>query len=264
LSSHQQQFGIKLNTFLLFKNFQINAESVFSLYPKTFGNRKRVFERKSSIGILGLWGNHKNNVDFEFGALNHQGFNKFALGYSYIWYRDNTKTSQNSGALGLHIDKWSLIHENDFFSGKGKDRFRTGKMHISFQDSLIKYQSGFVLWTGETNGSIWNKTKYSKCPNGYRDLHKLPYGKTSHGVLYFGVSKSIFDQNSISFQMGWDSEQIRHIIQNKFIHDMPLIPKNIARKTPHYPRLDKDGLPTFNKDDTRKTKIFYSYGWNNY
>ena len=60
-----------------------------------------------------------------------------SVGYAYIFYKDNVQTSQNSGAISFHYKQFGITHENDFFAGKGRDRYRTAKMRLSFQDSLL-------------------------------------------------------------------------------------------------------------------------------
>ena len=263
ISSHQNQYGIKLNTYVLFKNIQVNTESIYSFYSFTLGKRKNVLESTNSIGIVGIWGKEKKDVDFELSPTTNQGNKNVSVGYAYIFYKDNVQTSQNSGAISFHYKQFGITHENDFFAGKGRDRYRTAKMRLSFQDSLLKYQTGFNLWTGETKGTDWIKKKTKKCPNGYKNLFNMPYGRTSHGIVYFGINGFILDRSIGNIKIGWDSEEIRHVIQNRFMHDLPFIPKSIARKTPHYPRLNANGFPIFNKDEARKSCFYYEFGWNN-
>jgi hypothetical protein len=60
--------------------------------------------------------------------------------------------------------------------------------------------------------------------------------------------------------MGIDSEQVRHVFQNKLFHDLPFLPKKYQNQTPHYPRLNKEGLPVFTKNEVRKDKFYFSLG----
>ena len=260
LSSHQTQYGFKLNTFVLLDHFQFNTESIFSYYPRNIGQRKRMFENKNSIGIVGLFGNSKTTSDFSYSCIQHQSFKKYGIAYSYIWYRDNQSTSQKSGAIGIHFNRLSILHENDFFSGFGKDRFRTGDIKLCFQDSLIKYMSGIQLWTGETSGTRVKENKDSKTIKRYKDLSDLPYGRSSNGIFFIGISSNFYLNNNLNIKAGWDSEQIRHLIQNKILHDFPLLPN--SNKTPYYPRLDSKGLPTFKKENMKKPRFFYSFDLN--
>ena len=220
-----------------------------------------MFENKNSIGVVGLFGSLKNTSDYSYSCLQHQSLKKYGLAYSYIWYRDNKSTSQKSGAVGFHVNRLSILHENDFFSGFGKDRFRTGDITICLQDSLTKYISGIQLWTGETSGTRIKENKENKTKR-YKNLSDLPYGRTSNGIFFIGISNKIYLNNNLNIKLGLDSEQIRHLIQNKLLHDFPLLPKK--NKTPYYPRLDSNGLPTFNKENIKKARLYYSFELNGF
>tara|TARA_Y100000385_G_scaffold223555_1_gene233683 strand:- start:292 stop:954 length:663 start_codon:yes stop_codon:yes gene_type:complete len=218
-----------------------------------------MFENKNSIGVVGLFGNLKTTSDYSYSCLQHQSLKKYGIAYSYIWYRDNKSTSQKSGAIGIHVNHLSILHENDFFSGFGKDRFRTGDITICFQDSLIKYMSGIQLWTGETSGTRIKEAKENRAKR-YKNLSDLPYGRTSNGIFFIGISNKIYLNNNLNIKLGWDSEQIRHLTQNKLLHDFPLLSKR--NKTPYYPRLDSNGFPTFNKENIKKARLYYSFELN--
>jgi hypothetical protein len=68
-------------------------------------------------------------------------------------------------------------------------------------------------------------------------------------------------------RIGIDSERIRHAFQNRLMHDLIFLPKRFPRKTPHYPMLDQDGCPTFDKTAVRKSKLYLQGGvrdvWSN-
>ncbi len=219
-----------------------------------------MFENKNSIGIVGLFGNSKTSSDYSYSCIQHQSFKKYGIAYSFIWYNDNQSTSQKSGAIGIHINRISILHENDFFSGFGKDRFRTGDITLCLQDSHMKYIAGIQLWTGETSGTRIREKNESKSTKRFKDLSNLPYGRTSNGIFFIGISSNIYLNNNLNIKMGWDSEQIRHLIQNKILHDFPLLPN--SNKTPYYPRLDSDGQPTFKKENIKKPRFYYSFDLN--
>jgi hypothetical protein len=53
---------------------------------------------------------------------------------------------------------------------------------------------------------------------------------------------------------------VRHVFQNKLFHDLPFLPKKYQNQTPHYPRLNTEGLPVFTKNEVRKDKFYFSLG----
>jgi len=210
-----------------------------------------------AIGAVGTWGLMNKRSNFQINNLNYQSNANYGFGYSYIWYFDKIGTRQNSGAIALHVQDFSFLMENDFLAGQGRDRFHTGSVYFSYTDSLYSIGSGFDLWTGETRKSNWNREKKDKMPNGYRNLSKLPFGKTSHGIWFTRINVNLPFQQNIALKVGWDSENIRHVFQNRIMHDLIFLPKKIERKTPHYPRLDNYGNPCFIRDSIKQPSIYY-------
>ena len=45
-------------------------------------------------------------------------------------------------------------------------------------------------------------------------------------------------------ELGIDAEQIRHAVQNKFMHD-GVLPLTVKSNNPHYPMLQQDGSPYY-------------------
>lgn len=260
--THENELGIELNSFLLSKRTQLNAGTRFSFLLNSFGKRKKIFEQRINLGVLVLGGKRQNTPDQYCAGLNHNSNFNNAFGYNYIWYFDNAGTSQRSGAFGLTFRESSLFFENDVFGGQAKDRFRTGHLLYSFRKNDFRLNFGLNLWTGETSGTSWIKSNDKKCPNGYKNLAKLPYGKTSHGIFYVGFQSKFPYSQFIRFRVGFDSEEIRHFFQNRITHDLIFLPNTVPHNTPHYPRLDENGNPTFNKDSRRKDLYYIQLGAN--
>lgn len=254
--------GIRLDGYATYHFAQLNLGDVVTFSFSNLANRKKMFENRLSLGAILLGGTRTELPDFIWDGLRHQTSYQNAIGYNYIWYRDNLLTRQNAGGWTLQFSNFQLFFENDIFAGTGLDKFRTGHLMIGYQYGMYNFQIGTKLWTGETSGSIWQKKPLYKCPSGYRILEDLPYGKTSHGILYGGLAYSLPYGNYLSGQIGFDAEQVRHLFQNRLSHDMLLLPKKIERKTPHYPRLDGNGHPVFEKSKVRKTKLYAEFGVN--
>lgn len=262
MGTHKHSYGINLKAYYADYFYQLNVGNSFTWNAYSFGSRKKFFESRTSVGALLLADKRKETIDFELDGLNHQTQANYGIGYNYLIYWDNAKTSQLSGGWSMHIKNFSMKFENDVFGGQAKDRFRTGHLTASYLYNQFKWTLGLSMWTGETAGSNWVKMPMDNCPSGFRYLDELPFGKTSHGILYGGMTTSLPYGNTAHFRVGVDSENVRHFFQNRLTHDLILLPKSIERNTPHYPRLDQYGCPTFEKDSVRKDRFYMQFGLN--
>ncbi len=259
--SHENEIGIEVNTCGLYRFTQLNVGTRFSFLLNSLGGRINYLENRTNVGLLFLGGKRQTPIENYFAGLIHNSNYNNALGYNYIWYFDNAGTSQRSGAFGLTLNKTSIFFENDVFGGQAKDRFRTGHLQFSYRTELVRYSLGINMWTGETCGSPRLKP-IENCPNGFKNLTNLPFGKTSHGIFYFGAQYQLPIFQNIHWRLGMDSEEIRHFFQNRLTHDLMFLPKSIPRNTPHYPRIDKNGNPVFNKNDRREDLFYLQFGTN--
>jgi hypothetical protein len=263
LGTHVNAFGFTLNAFYTSHFFQCNLGNQIKYNLTSYGKRKFFWENRTNLGLILVGGRKKDFIDFQFDGLNHQTLYSNGIGYNYLWYFDQANTSQRSGAWSLHINPISIYFENDVFAGQAKDRFRTGIIEVKYAFSEhTSFFTNFYIWTGETRNSVWVKESSDKCPNGYRILEPLPYGKTSHGIWSIGVHHQLFPHHVFSGKIGIDSEQIRHLIQNRFTHDLIFMPKQFPRNTPHYPRLNSDGKTVFDKREIRKNRFYFQLNLN--
>lgn len=240
---------------------QINAQSSFHFHLTNLGQRKYFFESRTAFGAVLLAGKkQRDTFDFQMNALNHQTNYNLGLGYNYILYHDNVNTTQRSGGFALHIKEFSIHHENDIFAGQGRDRFRTGQFHFSYQYEDYKFGLGVKMWTGETRGAKHVDFVNDKIRGGYKTLDDLPYGKTSHGIFYGSLTYNLPYNQDAFVKIGVDSEEIRHAIQNRLIHDLIFLPKGVQHHSSHYPRLDEIGCPVFEKQQAKKDKFYFQIG----
>jgi len=260
IGSHEKSYGVQLNSYFQYRFFQLNACSSLQFYKYSWGNRRNFFESRNALGLVGFFGEKNQYIDWQYSSLTKQSPHDYAISYSSIWYLDNAGSSQRSGAFGLQLKRISLSHENDAFAGIATDRFRTGIFKVNWNDSLFKIGTGILIWTGETSGvsKQYNPEIYSK---SFKNLSTLPYGKTSNGILFGQIQYRLGD-NTVGIQIGTDSEEIRHQIQNEFFHDLPFLPKKYQNQTPHYLRLNENGLPVFERTEARKSRFYYSVGLN--
>lgn len=262
VGTHVNSIGVKINGYYHDYFYQVNAGSSLTFNLNSYGNRKKFWEFRNTIGLILLAGKKQLNPDFQLDGLMHNTKYNYGIGYNYIWYFDNAKTSQRSGGWSAHLKNFSILFENDVFGGQAKDRFRTGHLAFSYRMNDFKFSTGLYIWTGETANSIWQKVPLDQCPSGFRLLEDLPYGRTSHGIIYGGIQFHPGFGQIAQLRVGIDSEQIRHGFQNRLTHDLILLPKKIERNTPHYPRLDENGCAVFDKMEVRKAKFYFQQGMN--
>tara|TARA_R110002072_G_scaffold303060_2_gene492414 strand:+ start:1495 stop:2400 length:906 start_codon:yes stop_codon:yes gene_type:complete len=260
VGSHQSSFGLTINAYWTDYFVQINANSTVSYQFYDLGERKRYWEMRNAAGLLLMGGKKEKRVDFQLDGLNHQTPYNYAVGFNYILYKDQAGTSQLSGGFAAHLKNLAIYHENDVFGGKSKDRFRTGQFHFSYRYEDYKFGIGLKMWTGETQYAPLVDTISDKMRGGYRILENLPYGKTSHGILYGSLVANLPYQQNAFIKLGVDSEQIRHVFQNRFIHDLLFLPKKVKHHSPHYPRLGEDGKAVFNKEDAKSNRYYFQFG----
>ena len=262
IGSHNRSVGVTINGYWTDYFVQINASSSIQFYSLSYGKRRNFWESRNAIGAILLAGKKERTPEFQLDGLNHNTTYNFGVGYNYVAYFNNSGTSQFSGGFAAHIKHLGIYHENDVFGGQAKDRFRTGHVLVTYQYRDYKFGLGVNLWTGETAHSNWQKINSDKMPNGFRILEELPYGKTSHGIVYTSFTYNLPYGQDAFLRIGADSENIRHAIQNRLMHDLLFIPKKLKRTTPHYPRLDKNGCPVFNKEDARPISYYFQFGTN--
>lgn len=260
--SHVNSVGVSVNSYYHDYFYQLNVGSTFTYNLTSYGSRKKFWESRSSLGLLFLAGQKQITPDFQLNGLLHNTPYNYGIGYNYIWYYDNAETSQLSGGWSAHVKNFSILFENDVFGGQAKDRFRTGHLAFNYRYQDFKFVTGLYIWTGETANSVWERVSMDKCPSGFRILEDLPYGKTSHGIVYGGIVYNLGYGQFAQAKMGIDSEKIRHGFQNRFIHDLLFLPSSVERNTPHYPRLDENGCATFEDTLVRKSKFYFQIGAN--
>ncbi len=260
--SHQASVGVTLRGYWTDYFVQMNATSSIQFYTGSYGRRVNFWESRNAVGLVLLGGKKQRNIDFQLDGLNHNTPFNYGVGFNYIGYFNNNGTSQLSGGFAAHIKNLSIYHENDVFGGQAKDRFRTGHMLLSYQYQDYKFGLGLNLWTGETSNSQWQKIKTDKMPSGFRLLEDLAYGKSSHGILYTSFAYNLPYRQDVFLRLGVDSENIRHVFQNRLMHDMIFLPKKMKRSTPHYPRLNEDGCPVFEKELVRPPSYYFQFGTN--
>jgi hypothetical protein len=241
LGSHFQRLGINLNFFYVNRFFQANSEIRTYFSFKNLGPRLVYPELVLSQGIAFAYGPKQNLVNPFISSISNQTGHLHSVAYSYNAYFNKIKTKQQTGILAFQFNRISVIAENDILGHTYFDRFRTGGFLIQYQhEDKFQVAINSTLWTGEMGNKVVNDSNYkARC---YIDTTKGRYTQYSHGLLSLQFKYNIGLSQNLQTNVGVDAEKVRNAVQNKFIHDMPFIPKKwIKPVNCHIPMLDTAG-----------------------
>ncbi|AFC23532.1 polymorphic toxin type 23 domain-containing protein [Saprospira grandis] len=258
LGTHLRRMGLMGHLYYAGDFYQLNLQWHQHYNWSARGTDQRAWESQIKLGAQGSWGPKYQQVEQIhpfLTAAGQQTARPYALGYAYIFYLDQWKTSQRSGIFSAQIKDFRFFFENDFLAFQSLDRYRTGAMglHYRYKD----WQFGFsnITYTGDAYSpySPWISNPNFPSASGYIDMASAPYGDKSLGVLALKIDwRPHFEalshdflvhlQPQLSLRLGVDAEQIRNLVQNKWIHDSKLLPLNWnEEKNPHIPMVDSEG-----------------------
>jgi RHS repeat-associated protein len=148
---------------------------------------------------------------FTLGVGAELGYEDASIGFGTNIFKSNDGTSQRIGSVSLSKGGFRLLYQNDYISkskglnnlGDNGDRYRTASLRVSYKD----YSIGFKLATGDPG-------RYMK-DREFEDVNGHATYKNGNeyrlGALYVGYK---------NYQIGLNSEGVRHVIQNRFAHDI--------------------------------------------
>jgi len=251
-------------------NIQCNARAGVTYNIRGYGTKIHGPEIQLGLGIVMPFGSKDSIINSSIDLLSNRSGRNNSIGYSFNYYFDRTGTSQSTGIIGFQSKHFRFLTENDILAFKKQDKFRTAAAIVSYSDIVNTFSIKIVLWTGDSFDpnaiKITNDTIY-RSRFGYKDLTKAAWGKNSVGILCFQVERafSIVTPQTAKIMIGVDAEQVRQILQNKIVHDMPFIPERwIGYKNVHYPMLQKDGTPCLKRfgQKVRPPKPFFNVALN--
>lgn len=185
---------------------------------------------------------------------------KHKIGYIHQIYIDKVKTSQNTGSLLLKFGNFFIISENDLWGTKVTDSYRTAAIRIGYEQNNRQLSLNAILWTGNAMAAKRQTAPDYPSRFGFKDLTNVPYGRFSHGIFNLHFSQILPYNQNLCFNTGIDSEYVRHILQNRFIHDMYFLPlKLVPTPNPHYPMLTPNGEPYLYKNEQKIKPTTFSY-----
>lgn len=248
--THFQRFGIVLQGYGIREKMQFNASLRLYQNYKNLGPKNTYNELSSSLGVLFAYGGLNTELNRFVNSVSNQTNYKNAIAYSYNLWLNKNKTSQVTGTLALHFDKFAIISENDALAKKYLDRYRTGAILVQYQHQQFQYAVSSTMWTGKLGRGVRDDSNFKGA--GYLNLEDHTYGNLSHGLLNAQVS--YLDEFSQVYQInaGIDADQVRNVLQNKLMHDMPFVPKKWNKAgNLHFPMLDENGNQYLYKENQK-------------
>lgn len=251
LGTHSNRIGIIAKVFGFYDFLQINAQALGNYTFRNWGAQQKGWELQLRAGIVGAWGRRDSLTNPYLNEISNQTGRRFSVGYAYVWYLDTWKTSQRSGTFGFQLWDFRLVMENDFLSLIPQDRYRTGALGVYYWLRQTNTQLGLhhISWTGDPYGenANWVRKKDTDFPSrfGYIDTYHAPYGRFSNGILGLDIEQQLPFFQYAHVAIGIDAEQIRNAMQNRLVHDNPVMTifnGEYDRGTnPHIPMICIDG-----------------------
>jgi hypothetical protein len=267
------KIGVTVGGALWYQYVQVNTQYYAYHCFNNLGPQGKRSETQLHLGILGAFGKIDSLDNAFFDALSNQTKRKYAVAYAYKIYNDKIGTSQKSGAIGFCFGKVRFITENDLLAGKGSDKYRTGAFLFDYTHNNWQFVLNNILWTSNPKAKGSHREKNN--PNypsrfGYYNCEGTPFSQYSHGILaaqvkFVASSPTLLQLHPFDAQIGIDDERIRNLIQNKLIHDMPLVPRKWNKaNNPHVPMIDANGKPYLYQPNQqiRFAKVFAEVGCN--
>lgn len=257
IGTHVQRFGFVVQAYGLYDFAQVNAS--FRVYDnfRNLGPRGEHIECNAALGLCLGYGNKTNEQNLFMSSISNQTGYKNSVAYSYNFWRNTIKTSQVTGIIAFQFHNFSIISENDLLARPMLDRFRTGAFLLQYQDKNFQYAINCTMWTGKMGEPVKNDSLFPK--RGYLNQHNGVYSNMSHGLLSAQVKWANNYGQYLQANAGIDAEQVRNVVQNKIIHDMPLVPAKWNKSQNfHIPMIDTTGNQYLYRPEQKikKAKLF--------
>lgn len=270
--THVNRLGFQVAGYYNYAFAQANA-SINGYYNfQSIALKQKGLELQLGAGIELGFGRKDSSRNPFVGIAENNLLQDYSVGYSYLMYFDQQKTTQTSGILSVSALDFRFATENDLFGfGQGwRDRYRTGGFLLEYRYQDFKFGLNSTLWTDDY--SICKKILDSDYPArfGYKDDRNVNFNGKSIGILnaqvkYLPNPRYNPTNQVIQANIGIDSERLRNVLQNRFIHDHVFIPKNwITRNPCHIPMEAEGGGQYLFEENKRieKTHFYFNIGAN--
>jgi hypothetical protein len=259
LGNRFDRLGFSFNGFYKDNFFQGNAG--FRLYYnfRNLGPKKQYLEGQTSLGVVFGMGRTDTIRNRFVNSVSNQTSYLNSIAYSYNVYFNKIGTTQQTGIFAFQFYNFSLLTENDIYARPMLDRFRTGAFLLQYQYQDFQFGINTTLWTGQMGCKV-NDGSYPSA-HGCMDTTGATYAHYSHGLLSAQVKYIAPYYQTAQLSLGIDAEQVRHAVQNRFIHDMPFVPKKWNKaNNAHIPMLDDKGEQYLYKEGQkiRPARFYYN------
>jgi len=262
IGTHINRFGGVINTYYKTDHIQVNPEFRAYFNTKNLGPNKPSIEIVLSLGVIYSYGSKDTLAKDFYNPVSNQTDYKNSIGYAYRLYFNNIKTSQKTGLISIEVNRFNLIAENDLFAEPKLDYYRTGAFLLSYQKDNYQLAINSTLFTGQMGERVTDKNYPFN--HVYENTKGGNYTEFSHGLL--SAQFKYLDKFYQAYQvnLGIDSERVRHLIQNRLIHDILVLPKLTGNINAHVPMLDDKGEQyLFKEDQNVRPMKFYMNGFMN-
>jgi hypothetical protein len=263
IGTHYRKLGGMFQVYY-FNNFmQVNYGGYVHYFFRNLGPRGGGLEVVNFIDLQGHWGN--SGIDkFTFNEFSNLAPHQNSAGYCFYLFISGNQTSQTTGAIHFTADALQIAIHNDALGlNQVDDKFRTGGFCIGYQVDSAIYSVQNTLWTGKSSDAP--KIQGNDYPSKYgcKQPESALHGKNSHGILAVRADYYAGYKQSARAELGLDAEHIRHVIQNKFMHD-GLLPLVVKSDNPHYPMLQEDGSGYYFQEGqkVKKPRLYFQLSSN--
>lgn len=229
------------------ENAELALAYQITYHLRNFGPRTDHIEHSLLGSAHYVWGDQIGDEEQDLSYIKFLDSRRYKNSFGYSWQRffNSIGTSQNVGTIHMRFNKTVSQFSNDVFANtNGKDRYRTGGFAFGFFEKKTLYMTKLLIWTGDSHCKEVKKVGNTDYPArwGYRDITKCNYGRLSHGLFSLQVTHDIGQGQTLSGQLGVDSEHIRDFVQNKVFHDLYFIPRFMNKtRNLHLPMKTSDG-----------------------
>ncbi|MES2567327.1 MAG: polymorphic toxin type 23 domain-containing protein [Bacteroidota bacterium] len=245
IGTHFQRFGFVFQGYAVSGFAQLNGS--FRVYEnfRNLGPRGEHTEFSSSLGFCMGYGEIIKEKNLIISSISNQTGYKNSFAYSYNLYLNRIKTTQVTGTIAFQFYRISIITENDLLAKPALDRFRTGAFLVQYQTQHFQYAVNCTMWTGKLGETVKNDSLFPG--KGYINTVGGVHQNLSHGLLSAQIKYSNHFGQYLQANAGVDAEQVRDIVQNKFLHG--IIPGNY-----NMPMIDTTGNQYLYRKDQKIRK----------
>jgi hypothetical protein len=269
--SETNRLGLRTAAYFNYSFVQVNSALNIYYNFKSLGLQKKSIEFQFGNGVQLGFGNTVVDTNRYIGLTDNNTLQNYSFGYTFLRYGDRLGTSQSTGIFNFNFSKFNVLIENDLFGNfiNQQDRFRTGAFRFETRINDTKVGMNVILWTHDYShcAVISNEDTKNWARFGYYQDDASQSRKSSLGIFSVDVKQWLPYNQMAGLSIGVNSEKVRNLMQNRFIHNQPFSPDwLIWRRPAHIPMFTTDDTPYLHDDknpqEIRPTRFYYNLGLN--